>query len=210
MSEQQEQAPVVVSPPVPVIEKPRVSAQDLPEDALKARLQQELVKGQRSALESLGVANLDEAKLAIEAWRAAEAAKKTDAERAASAAAELARVTAENSSYRAALSLTRDAEAAKLTAEQRAAVDAVAGDDPTVWIRTLHALAPTWSLAAPAAAAPAPVAPVAPPATTSAAAPAPGGPGTPPVDPKTAYAHAKATNPFLASQMLLRNPGLLG
>jgi hypothetical protein len=187
--------PAVVAPVVP----PTVTVADLPPEALRQRLEQAAHAAQTKLLADLGIADVAEAKAAIAAQRAAAEAQKTDAEKLA---ALNLRVTAQESALTVAVS-----QAAKnITAEQKAAVDAIAGTDSVTWLRTYAALAPTWG------GAPVPVVPVAPAAPAAPAAPiitstAPAAPApaptnqTSPADHATVYASLKS-NPFAAAAYL--------
>jgi hypothetical protein len=82
-----------------------------------------------------------------------------------------------------------------LTAEQQAAVKAIAGEDPAKQLQAITALGPTWSST------PAPAAP----ANT---APPPGPPGAEPHSPpdhRAVYESERAKNPFAAAAYGLRN-----
>jgi hypothetical protein len=186
--------PAVVAPVVP----PTVTVADLPPEALRQRLEQAAHAAQTKLLADLGIADVAEAKAAIAAQRAAAEAQKTDAEKLA---ALNLRVTAQESALVVAVAQA----ASKVTPEQKAAVDAIAGADPVTWLKTYAALAPTWggSPAVAAVATATPAAPIAPIITSTApAAPAPAPTNqTSPADHATVYASLKS-NPFAAAQYL--------
>lgn len=160
---------------------------------LKPRLEQATLAGERKVLEQLGLssADLDTAKKAIEAAKAAAEAEKTAAQKAAEA----------DQRAREAMTRAERAEAtnrehaarmmAVLSEERQAAVKEIAGDDPLLQLRAIHALGKTWAADAEKAAAAKPA-----PATTAPPPNAPGGsdPNSPP-DHSTVY-QSLSNNPF--------------
>lgn len=177
--------------------KPRVPADDLPPEALAARLEAAKRTGQTELLKQLGVDNPDQIKAALAALKAAEDAKKSDAEKLTSTQAELARANAALEKQRQMSDALWVVESAKLTPEQLAAVTTAAGDESSDRIRILAALRPTWTApAAPASAAP--------PVSTTPNTPAPSTtpPGSP-VDHKVVWEGLRASNPILAANYLL-------
>jgi hypothetical protein len=147
-------------------------------------------------LDSLGITDPAQAKAALDSLKAAEDAKKTDAE-------QLATLRMKTTSQEQALNVAIAQVTARITTEQKAAVDQIAGTDQALWLKTYGVLAPTWAAAIPAIAAATPiVAPAVPPAPVSTApiAPAPG-PTTPtsPPDHVAVYARMKKDNPFAAT-----------
>jgi hypothetical protein len=167
---------------------------------LKGRLE----GAQKAALEGLGVTDPAKAKELLAAAAKAEEDAKTAAQKLgetstalSSAKAELARQQAVTAEHAARMMIG-------LTAEQQAAVKAIAGEDAATQLRTITALTPTWAAAGtPAGGAlpPAPPkAPATPPGGTAPpAAPPPGDPSSPP-DHAAIHAELLKTNPFAAAQ----------
>lgn len=144
-----------------------------------------------------GGASAEQVKAALALAKAAEEAKKTDAENLATARAEAEAVKVRASALEAALKGHADRELASLTDTQRAAVVALAGDDPAKVIPAINTLRPTWLVES------APKAPpgnTAPPAGT---APTPGTP-VPAVDHKAKLAALEA-NPYAHADYLARH-----
>jgi hypothetical protein len=190
-----EVTPIV--PAIPEAPKPRTMAADLPDGTLALRLEQARETERKKVLAELGVSDLDAAKSAVVAARAADEAKKTEAER-------LAAATLRVTNLEAALGVAVAHAAKGITPEQKAAVDAIAGNDQALWLRTYGALAPTWGK-------PAVVVPVAPvvtatpilPTSTAPLAPAPlsDSHATSPANHAEVYASLKS-NPFEAAAYL--------
>jgi hypothetical protein len=167
---------------------------------LKARLDRERAKGLRDA----GFESVEAAKAAADAIKSQDEAKKSAEQRAAESAAAVAtekaradRLAAITSEHAARMMLV-------LTAEQRAAIMGVAGDDPAAQLRAIGALAPTWAKQE-AAAAPAPEAP---PATTAPARSAPNGAAPAQPDPRSVYEQTRQSNPFAAAYFGASNPAV--
>lgn len=204
MSEPQGAAapPVVVSPAAVAVSPVAkvVTVDDLPPEALSKRLEQADRASRSALLAELGIADPAEAKAAIAAHKAALEAAKTDAEKLASL-----NLTVANQAK--ALNVAVAQAASKITPEQKAAVDAIAGQDQVTWLNTYAALAPTWGTSAspvtPAAPAPAQAPIAAPPPAptgTAPAAPAPAPTGTiSPPNHATIYQSLTKTNPFAAA-----------
>ena len=182
--------------------KPQVQADALPPDALKARLDAAKATGRAEVLRDLGVTDTEQLKTALASITAAAEAKKSDAEKIAGHLAELERTRASLTDATAAVASVWATESSKLTAEQLAAVDELAGDSVTAKVRALNVLRKTWTAAAPTAA----------PTTTPAAAPAPtstapttGGPApttTSQTDHKAVYEQISKENPVQAARYL--------
>jgi len=105
-----------------------------------------------------------------------------------------------------------DAELAKLTPAQLAAVKALAGDDKGRALETIEALRPTWASAPVVDAAPQAPAPAAPPAPAETAPGRTAPPSPAPqssIDPAAEYARLKTINPFAAAQYLSANYGAI-
>jgi hypothetical protein len=170
-----------------------VTVDDLPPEALRQRIEQAKRTAQTELLASLGIASVDDAKTAIAAHKAATEAAKTDAEKLATLNL---RVTAQAEALNVAVSQA----AAKMTPDQKAAVDLIAGNDQVTWLKTVAALSPTWATPVPATSAvPAAAQPL--PTSTAPATPAPTS-GAPPAAPNHAavYKGLIAANPFAAAR----------
>jgi hypothetical protein len=118
--------------------------------ALKARLEEERQKGARKAEESiaktLGV-SVDEARAAIEKARALEAEKLSELEKRDLAIKDLTPKAQRAAELEAVVLAQSTAAMAALSESQRAAVQAVAGDDPVRVLSTIQAMRPTWESA---------------------------------------------------------------
>lgn len=160
-------------------------------------------------LAELGITDPVAAKKALDDARAAEDAKKSQDTRIAEMNVQL---TAEKAEKERLAGITREHAGRMigvLTAEQQAAVRALAPDtDPAGQLNAIHVLGPTWAKAAdaapaatpPAAAAPVAPAAAAPPVSTAPGATAPtGGAPTSPPDHRAVYQQSRATNPFAAA-----------
>lgn len=204
MSEQQTVAtPTEGQPTAPVTEtKPQVPVSALPEEALKARLDAAKRTGQEDLLKSLGVTDAGQLKAALETLKAAEDAKKSDAEKLAALLAEKQTNEARLTAYSKAIESVWGTESAKLTAEQSAAVLAIAGDDPAQRLQVLNALRPTWAVAQAPVTPPTPP-PAAPPVSTTSAAGAPAPTVVSPTDHTATWQAMRSANPIAAAQYLL-------
>jgi len=180
--------------------KPVVAASDLPPEALSKRLEQAKHAAQTELLKTLGITDVEEAKAALAAHVAQKEAAKTTEQKLA--ALELQAKTAAE-----ALDTAVKQAVGRITPEQKAAVDAIAGDDKALWVKTYAAMSPTWTTPASVATS-APAAPAAPvvPATSAPAAPAPSPTGaTSPPNHKARYAHLQTENPFAAAAYLQKH-----
>lgn len=169
---------------------------------LKGRLDRERAKGANEALSAAGFATTDEAKAAGAAAKAAADANKTAEQRATEANA---LATTEKQRADTALAAVKEHAARQigaLTAEQQAAVKAVAGDDSVMQLRTIDALRPTWPTpATPAAGGETVVAP-----TTAPSGGAPNGSAPAPANARTQYEALRASNPFEAAAFAQTHP----
>ena len=129
--------------------------------------------------------------------KAAEEARKTDAEKAAAAKAEAELHRTEATALRALVDAQAKAALAGLSEAQRAAVKAVAGEDPAKVLQTVEAMRATWSKTEP------PVAPAGNSAPNP-SAPSPTQP-TPAVDHKSKYQALEQVNPFAAAAYLAQH-----
>jgi len=174
--------------------KPVVAASDLPPEALSKRLEQAKHAAQTELLKTLGITDVEEAKTALAAHEAQKVAAKTTEQK-------LAALELQAKAATEALDTAVKQAVGRITPEQKAAVDAIAGDDKALWVKTYAALSPTWATPAPAA----PAAAVAP-ATSAPAAPAPSPTGTTsPPNHKARYAHLQTENPFAAAAYLQKH-----
>ena len=156
-----------------------------------------IAQAKRSAeaelLKTLGVTDVEAAKVAVAAAKAADDAKKSAETRAAEAASALEAEKARSASLAAAVKAQADAAMKDLKPEQLAAVQSVAGEDPAKQLSALAALRPTWTTTV--AAVPPPTASTAPPRAappenTSAASP----------DHASIWRSLRESNPFAAAQ----------
>jgi hypothetical protein len=201
---------VVVTPGEPVVNVDS-SAQQKPETApetqknskepdwLPARLEQ----ARRSILKDLGVDDVEAAKAAITAAKAADEQKKSEAQKAAEFATLNKTLQASLDATTQALGTYAKAQMAGLSDAQRAAVAAVAGDDAAKQLSTIDALRPTWASAAAPAATATPSAPVTDTAPNR-GMPKDGGGHSPP-DHSAVWAELQKTNPVLAARYALEN-----
>lgn len=167
---------------------------------LPERIEQAKRSAQADALKALGVESFDAAKAAIAKARELEEASKTEIQRLSEKALALEPLAKRAAELDATVARYADAELAKLSEAQRAAVAAIAGDDKARALATIDALRPTWvaAAAAPTAAS----APIPAPANTS-QVPAPkAAMATAGVDHKATYEGMRATNPVMAAQYL--------
>lgn len=192
--------PGAASPTAPTVE-PKVGDPDW----LNGRIAKAKQSAESALLKSLGVATADEAKAAIEAAKAKADAEKTAAERAAELKAKLDGESAKTAEQGKIIAEYAARQMVGLTAEQTAAVKAIAGDDPGKQLSTIAALQPTWaktdasSSTAQSATAPKTAPDTAPGHT------APNGAATSPPNARAAYEAARKVNPFAAAEYGLRN-----
>jgi len=177
---------------------------------LNTRLERERSKERSKLLKEIGAADTDSAKAAVTAAQTAADAKKSAEERALEAGNALAAERARLAEASALVSQQVTEQMSLLSAEQQAAIRAIAPDsDPIAQLKQLRVAAAFRAGAQPAAAATATAAtaPATPAAAASAAipattAPAPAAPpaaaGSPP-DYKAEYQRLKATNPVKAA-----------
>lgn len=161
------------NPPPAAAEKPRVQANELPPEALKARLDAHAEKTRREMLAELGVTDTKDAKAAIAELKAIQDAKKSDLEKAQARIAELEGKAAKADHATQVASRRAAAELAALTDAQRAYITKTSGDDPLRQLEAIDAMREAGLLATPPAAPP--------PATTAGAAPAVTPPGAQPI-----------------------------
>lgn len=185
--------PAPVTPPAadpPAADPPAPPAPDAA--WLAPRLEQAKRAAETAILAQLGVKDAAEAKAALDAYKTAQDAAKTEAERVSARIAEGDAAKARAATLEVAVSAHAATEMGKLDDAKRAAVIAIAGDDTAAQLRAISALAPTWSAIAPPATPPAVVTPpAAPPAAATTAhpptAPAPANGTQSPVDHKSVF-----------------------
>ena len=189
MSEQQNPP---ANPPVVV---PPASTQEQDPHWLKPRLESAQKAAEKAVLERLGVTDVEAASKAIAAANAAAEANKTAAEKAAelqqqlnASKTEAERLTATTREYAARM-------LGVLTAEQQAAVKAIAGEDAAKQLQAISALGPTWAKQEPAK-----------PVNTAPVGGPPSDPTSPP-DHRSHYESLKSTgNPFERAAYGLAHP----
>ena len=224
-------APTAPTPSPPLAAASQPATPPAPEkdpNWLNERIARAQKNAQAALLKDLGLESIDDAKAAVNDLKAKREAEKTTAQKAAEYENKLKAVTAQNESLSTAVATYAAAQMGTLSDPQKAAVVAIAGEDPAKQLTTIEALRPTWKTTAPAgtdassastqqtapggapapALAPAPgtAAPQPRPADT---APAPNAPKdtttTPLTDPKAVYAELKKTNPVIAARFALAN-----
>jgi hypothetical protein len=229
-------APPVVAPAAPIVAPPVAPApvvtqsQDVePEDGKEPKwLPAKLEKTRKALLRQLGAETEGDAKAAIEAYRAKLEAEKSELQRAQEKAAKVDPLERSNAELLTTVTAYAEAEMHGLTAAQRAAVEALAGESPTARINAIKALRPTWVAAAEAAqalaiaeaatqaariaaaqavAAPQVTtpAPLPPPASTAPSAPAPASGAPPEKTPYEIYKGLTESNPLRAARYRASN-----
>lgn len=184
------------TPPAPVAAPaPAAPAAEKGESEKPHWLDGRLERERKALLKELGLDDVETGKKAIAELNAKREAEKTAAEKAAELDAKLKASDAEKAAMAEALGLTAKARLATLTEAQKAAVTALAGDDPVKQLKTIEALTPTW-----------PSAPAATATETKAADTAPGRTAptsetpTSAPDLKAIYAELRKTNPVMAAR----------
>lgn len=207
-------APIAAPAAPPVAPAPAPDAADPGDGSLPKWVAARLEQAKRSAaadvLRAIGAETPEAAADAVKRARAAADAEKTAAQQAAEAQQRAASLQKERDDLHTTVGTVATAQLSALTAEQRAAVTAIAGDNPAAQLRTIAALRPTWTVVAPPAAPPAvvapPVAPAAPspPAPPANTAPQAGAPpaGSPPAvtDHLAVLKGLESTNPIRAAR----------
>jgi hypothetical protein len=179
-------------------------ASELPDDALKARIESAKAAERTALLASLGYDSIDAAKADAEARKLAAEAAKSEAQKAAEERARLVTEAEKAKGLAAVVTEHAGRQLSVLTAEQQAAVKAIAGDDAAAQLRAIDALRPTWatSIETPKPAAPPPAAPTGPSGPGAGAPPA----STPTqVDHETEYQRLMAINPIHAARYMAAN-----
>lgn len=154
-----------------------------------------LARAKTKALADLGFKDEAEARAALEARRTAEESTKTLEQKRIEAETLAGKLKQDNAELAAYVAQVATSRMAQLTDAQRAAVTAVAGDNPKLQLSMIDAFASTWATpSAPLAAPPAPPKP----GQTAAPAPPPPAPGTPKTDFEK-WNDLKTTDPVAAS-----------
>lgn len=168
---------------------------------LPARLERERSAATRAILKELGITDVADGKAAIDDLKKRREADKSELDKAREQKVALDKL---DGSHKAALGVLTNRlaiEMKSLTDEQRAAVDALAGDDPVKALSAIDTLRPTWAKQAATGEGEGEKKPdekkaaTAPPRT----APPQGGAGGGKVDHKAIYEQLKETNPIAAA-----------
>lgn len=187
------------APAAPAAAPPK--AGDLPDEALRQRLERERAKGGEEAVQAmlskLGVTSEADISAALTAFKAAQDAAKTTEEKLAELNLVKEQISAKTAQYETIIKARATAELSELTDEQTNAVKAIAGDDPAQQLKAIDALKPTWKQGPTAAPEPAPPAPPA--DTAPARAAAPDATNQSPPDHKAVWEAMQKTNPFAAA-----------
>ena len=191
------QPPVVANAEAP---KAKVLAGDLPEEALKDRLDRAKEQARKALMAELGITDPEKAKAAIAAAEKAEAESRSISDRLTETSTKLGQVQTEADRLRAITAEFAERQMIGLSQEQQDAVKAIAGDDPAAQLRAITALSPTWAKAA----AGAPKA-VTPPTGTAPQHSAPESTSVSLPDHRAVYAALNKTNPFAAAQYALEH-----
>jgi hypothetical protein len=182
-------------------EKPRVRADDLPPDALKARLEDAKRSAQRELLSHFGVTDVADVKAALEELRKRQDAEKSELERLRDQTAQLDGKAKKVDRYTDIITRRAMGEMESLTDSQRAAVKEIAGDDPAEQLRAVDILRKTWAAREAEQKQPDPPKP-APAANTAPPASAPADETVSPTDHKAVWKQLQGNNPFAATHYL--------
>jgi hypothetical protein len=170
---------------------------------LPKRLEQAKRSADAETLKALGVDSLDAAKAAIAKAKELEESKKSEIEKFSDKVKALEPEAKRAVELHAKLTKYADAELAKLSDEQRAAVLAIVGEDKTRILDTVDALRPTWAAkTAEATKADEKTKPLPQPANTSASGKAPQPASDPVTNHRATWEALKQSNPFQAAQYL--------
>lgn len=163
---------------------------------LPKRIEQAKRSAEAEALKTLGVDSFEAAKAAIAKARELEESKKSEIEKFAEKVKSLEPEAKKAVALAARLDKYADAELAKLSEAQKAAVLAIAGDDKGSALDAIEALRPTWNSQADAPK------PLPAPASTAVATAPPPAAAAPVTNHRATWEALKETNPFLAAQYL--------
>jgi hypothetical protein len=195
-------APETTTPPAATEVKDKPANVGDP-DWLNDRLDRAKKSRDAETLKALGVDSFDAAKAAIAKAKQLEEASKSEIEKFAEKVKSLEPAAKKAAELEAKIAKYADAELAKLTDEQKAAVAAIVGDDKARALDTIEALRPTWA-AKPAEKADATKA-LPPPAKTTASGAPPAASTTTNVDHKAIYERLKTEHPMKAAQYALQH-----
>lgn len=150
--------PVVATPVAPSVVAPVVTATVVPAVIAEPTDGQEppwlaarLSRAENAVLRKLGIdpSKTEDAKEALAAYRAKIEKDKTDLDKANEKARLVPDLTKERDDLKATVTGYAVVELAKLAPEQKAAVLAIAGEDPAKQLTTVNALRATWAVVAP-------------------------------------------------------------
>lgn len=179
----------------PAATAPRVMTSEIPDEVLKEKLVKTEEKARAKLLAELGIDDPEKAKAAIALAKKAETEAKSVSDRLAETSTQLGKAQTEAERYKAVTTEFAARQMMALSAEQQAAVKAIAGEDAAAQLGAITALTPTWAKSTPAT--PAPVTPAA------GTAPPPNAPASSVVshtDHKAVYATLQKSNPFEAAR----------
>lgn len=160
------------------------------------RMEQATKSAASEVLKGLGVESLDAAKEKLLELQKIKDDQLSEQERTQKRIQELEPQAQRAAVLEKSLGVYAQKEMASLTAEQSAAVKAIAGDDHARILETINQLAPTWNSAAPEPAKPEAVEP----STAAPAGPPEAGNQSPP-DTREAFKRARQEDPFLAADI---------
>lgn len=147
----------VIPPAAPIAQPPKADAEprvEMTPAQLKARLEEERVKGEKKAAADVAAAlgvDLDTAKKLIAEAKAKEDAQKSEVQKLTESKKELEARLARFNDYEITITKRAEAEFNALDEAQKAAVERLAGKDPAKRLDTIDALKPTWTAAQQAA-----------------------------------------------------------
>lgn len=124
----------------PAPDKPKIQTDDLPPEALKARLERERDAGLKQALQELGVEDIKDAKKALDAYKKLQLEQMSETERLRAERDELAKRAARADEYSKLVSDQAIAALSSLTETQRETVAQIAGDDPVSQLKVVTQL----------------------------------------------------------------------
>lgn len=192
---------VPAAPPAPAVAPAAPASAPSVEPAwLPERIAQAKRSAAAEALAAAGFDSPEAAKAAALAAKTAAEANKTAEQRAIDLKVEQETLKTKHDAQTAIVVEFAARQMMALTAEQQAAVKAIAGDDPGGQLKAITALQPTWGKPAPLAP------PKAPDTAPGATAPADGTLSQP--EPRQVYDTLKSTNPFAAAEFARANPSV--
>lgn len=160
-------------------------------------LNERLERERRTLLKKVGFESVEEAQASAAELKAKRESEKTASDKAAEATLRASAAESSTAALREAVSEFASRQMVGLTAEQKAAVTTIAGEDPALQLKAIAALTPTWAAAiAPAATTPAASAKA---VDTAPAANAPAPITTSETNHKAQYESLRKSNPFAAA-----------